>query len=183
MTFEETIIISQDEAKKIQIFLEEEPSSEEKCLGEDETISYTASFNNGFEMDIKCCGVQYQEGESNLAWTEAVLFQNGVEICCTEPSDEFIGDWNLWDDENEYIVHVIVRLDEQKCDKDLINKENNSIPYVIAENNGENALKFPIASFKQYPMPSIVISQQEDGFNEYMGKLQGNSSWEQYWQL
>lgn len=138
-------------------------SNEENCIGEDETISYTASFNNGFEMDIKCCGVQYQEGASNLAWTEAVLFQNGVEICCTEPSDEFIGDWNLWDDENEYIVHVIVRLDEQKCDEALINKENNTIPYVIGENNGEIALKLPTATFKQYPMPSVVISRQEDG--------------------
>ena len=61
-------------------------------------------------MDIKCCGVQYMEGESNLAWTEAVLFCNSDQIACTDPMDEFEGDWELEDgDGSKYLVHVTVK--------------------------------------------------------------------------
>ena len=35
-----------------------EPADEFDCLGEDETIINTVTFSNGFQMDIKCCGVQ-----------------------------------------------------------------------------------------------------------------------------
>ena len=86
----------------------QELASEEECFGEDETITETARFDNGFEMYIKCCGVQYEEDGCNLAWTEAVLFHNGGQVAFTEPSDEFEGDWELEDDDgNTYIVHVV----------------------------------------------------------------------------
>ena len=84
------------------------PEDWQDCLGEDDTISYSVNFGNGMEMDIKCCGVQYEEGRSNLAWTEAVLFKNGSEVCCTEPSDEYTGEWELEYKGNKYIVNVTV---------------------------------------------------------------------------
>lgn len=77
-------------------------------FGEDLAITKTAVFNSGYEMDIKCCGVQYEEGADNCAWTEAVLFHNGSEVCYTEPSDEFVGEWELTDGDNIYIVNVVV---------------------------------------------------------------------------
>ena len=77
-------------------------------FGEDLAISKTAVFDNGFEMDIKCCGVQYNEEEPNLAWTEAVLFRNGSEVCCSEPADEFLGEWECTNDTDTYIVNVVV---------------------------------------------------------------------------
>ena len=83
-----------------------EPADESECLSEDETISYTADFKNGMEMDIKICGVQYEEGGSNTAWTEAVLFQKGCQVACTDVCDEFAGDWQLDYNGDTYIVHV-----------------------------------------------------------------------------
>ena len=77
-------------------------------FGEDLTIVKTAVFDNGYEMDIKCCGVQYEEGEVNTAWTEAVLFHNGSEVCCSDPCDEFVGEWELSDGDNVYVVNVSV---------------------------------------------------------------------------
>ena len=77
-------------------------------FGEDICITKTAVFDNGYEMDIKCCGVQYEEGGDNGAWTEAVLFRNGSQVCCSEPSDEFVGEWELRDDNQVFTVNVVV---------------------------------------------------------------------------
>lgn len=107
MKFKKTISISNALYRETKKYLTEE-LPEDKCLSEDETVVLTAQFENGIQMDIKCCGVQYHEGESNLAWTEAVLFdKNGCECCFTEPSDSFTGEWRLEYDGDEYIVNVI----------------------------------------------------------------------------
>lgn len=107
MIFERIIKISKKEAEQINRHLTIEPTCADECLGEDIAIVHTAKFKNGIEMDIKCCGVQYEErNESNLAWTEAVLFKNGYEVCCTEPSDEYLGTWICEYNGNDYIVYV-----------------------------------------------------------------------------
>lgn len=107
MRYEQKIKIDRIEAEQINKHLHVEPTCADECLGEDIAITNTAKFENGFEMDIKCCGVQYNEDdESNTAWTEAVLFQNGNELCSTEPSDEYLGEWILEYDGNEYVVLV-----------------------------------------------------------------------------
>ena len=103
---EKTIYVSQTLLNMVNKYLTIEPTCREECLGEDNTISVTADFGNGMEMDIKCCGVQYREGESNTAWTEAVLFENGSEVCCTDPADDFEGEWELECDGDQYIVYV-----------------------------------------------------------------------------
>ena len=107
MTFEKMITISEDMSRTIRRYLQIEPENEAECLGEDETITYTAAFENGFEMDIKCCGVQYREGETNTAWSEAVLFHNGTECCCESGEDAFLGDWQIDYGGNSYVVHVV----------------------------------------------------------------------------
>ena len=104
--YEKTIRIAKSKLDKINKYLTVEPEDEYECLGEEMAIVATVNFGEGMEMDIKCCGVQYQEGESNLAWSEAVLFKNGSEVCCTEPSDEFEGEWELEYDGDKYVVHV-----------------------------------------------------------------------------
>lgn len=107
MRYERIIKIGKREAEQINKHLHVEPTCEDECLGENGAIVNTAIFDNGIEMDIKCCGVQYNEDEeSNTAWTEAVLFLNGSEICCTEPSDEYLGEWILEYDDDEYVVIV-----------------------------------------------------------------------------
>lgn len=124
MTYESVLAIPAKEAKIIQRYTDVEPTSEEECLGEDNTISYSVPFKNGYEMDIKCCGVQYEEGGTNTAWTEAVLFnKQGSEVCCSEPSDSLFGKWELEDSNgNKYIADVRIEKERNK------NKENNIKP-------------------------------------------------------
>lgn len=83
--------------EKIEDLLHHQPLTEDDCMGEDETITYTAKFKNGLEMDIKLCGVQFDEfAEDNTPWTEAVLFdKNGSELTFAEPGDEFFGCWEI----------------------------------------------------------------------------------------
>ena len=88
MRYKKELFISKEDVNRINHYLHNEPTDETECLGEDVTIVYTAVFDNGIEMDIKCCGVQYQEGESNTAWTEAVLFKDGNEVAHTEPDED-----------------------------------------------------------------------------------------------
>ena len=106
MRVEKKLILSHEEAEIINHYLHDEPKNQSECLGEDETIIHTVVFDNGIEMDIKCCGVQFEEGESNLAWTEAVLFKGGSQVCCTEVSDEYFGEWMLEYNGDEYVVKV-----------------------------------------------------------------------------
>ena len=94
MRYEQKITVDSHTADEINWVLNVEPDEESVCMEEDETVIKTATFSNGFQMDIKCCGVQYKEGESNLAWAEAVLFDDhGNELCFTEPTEDFFGTW------------------------------------------------------------------------------------------
>ncbi len=107
MRYEQTIYIEKELEEQIYKHLHIEPTCADECLGEDVAITKTAKFHNGIEMDIKCCGVQYEaESESNTAWTEAVLFKHGCELCCSEPGDEFMGKWILEYEGDEYVVWV-----------------------------------------------------------------------------
>jgi hypothetical protein len=111
----------------------------------DDTFIETANFGNGFEMDVKCCGTQ--EGP---AWTEAVLFKNGSEVCCSEPDEDFFGDWTLECDEDTFITHVIASGEDETpknterplvamatppVPHDDINPEPLSAPAVVPETN------------------------------------------------
>ena len=78
-----------------------------KCLNkviltEDDTLVWSASFGNGFEMDIKLCGANEE-----TAWTEAVLFKDGFEIGCTDCMDEILGMWEIDYDDVAYITNVV----------------------------------------------------------------------------
>ena len=108
MRFEKTIILTSREANAIRKLLTEEPKDTSECFNEDETIVYSAYFGDNILVDVKCCGVQFEEGKSNTAWTEAVLFENGSERCCTEVCDEYEGEWILEYNGNEYVVNVVV---------------------------------------------------------------------------
>lgn len=109
MKFEEIIKVNKEDFEVINRYLTVQPQTEAESQSEDDTIVYTAKFSDGKFIDIKCCGVQFDEDNDNTSWTEAVLFdQNGVEICCSDVCDYFLGKWELEDDGNKYIVHVIL---------------------------------------------------------------------------
>lgn len=106
MRIEKKIMLKPEEVKYIARLLSVEPTSQEECFGEDETITHTVMFGNGMEMDIKLCGVQYEEGGCNKPWTEAVLFKNGNQVSCTEPDEIYLGEWCLEYDGDEYVTRV-----------------------------------------------------------------------------
>ena len=100
--YERTITIDDREAACLNYWLTDNSDTSER-LNEDDTIVKTAKFEDGMEMDIKCCGTQ-----DDVAWTEAVLFyDNGEEACHTEVSDEYLGDWEIEWGGNVYRVHVV----------------------------------------------------------------------------
>ena len=100
--YERTITIDDREAECLNYWLTDNSDTSER-LNEDDTIVKTAKFEDGMEMDIKCCGTQ-----DDVAWTEAVLFyDNGQEACHTEVSDEYLGDWEIEWGGNVYRVHVV----------------------------------------------------------------------------
>lgn len=108
--FEKTVEITASMAEEIRHILEDEPAGYEDCFGSKEpAISVTAEFDDGHMVDVKCCGVDYEEGGSNTGWTEAVLFDaQGFELGFTDVEDYFVGDWELGDGDAEYVVHVVV---------------------------------------------------------------------------
>lgn len=108
MKHTKTIKIHKESALRIKAFLENEPKDESECQGEDETIAYTAVFDDGREMDIKVCGVQYDEdSDTNTSWTEAVLFDaKGSQLCCSDVCDDFFREWELEYGDDTYIVMV-----------------------------------------------------------------------------
>lgn len=110
-TYKKMIYLSQKEANFINKLLTNEPENEEECFGEDMTITHTARFSNGFDMDIKLCGVQYEEGGCNTPWTEAVLFgttdgTNYHEVSCTDVGEEYMGEWEMEYNGDKYITVV-----------------------------------------------------------------------------
>lgn len=112
MEYRETIEIDGNWLDKINTYLTIEPSCAEECLDEDDTIIYTAKFENGMEMDIKCCGVQYnpdavEDGDTNTAWSEAVLFRNGCEVANEYGEDSFEGEWAIEHDGDMFIADVV----------------------------------------------------------------------------
>lgn len=110
--FIEQIVIPKEAADEIDYLLTNKPITEDECLGEDIAIRYTKRFyKTPMSMDIKLCGVQFEEGNSNLPWTEAVLYENNeydedIQVAYTEPSDEFFGEWEIEYNGIIYVVNV-----------------------------------------------------------------------------
>lgn len=109
MNYRETIIISASKAAFINKALQSKD-----MMGEDDTLSFTAGFADGMEMDIKLCGTQDEE-----PWTEAVLFKDGQEMCCSEPGVMHDGPWTLECDGNTYTAMIVMeRPDKEKGEKE-----------------------------------------------------------------
>ena len=108
MLYKETVAITADELAWINSMLadcsvkdrEEDPCCLDCKRKDFQTWSKTTVFPDGVEMDIKLC-------PGCTPWTEAVLFWNGSECGCTDPGDEFLSDWVLDLDGNQYMVEVV----------------------------------------------------------------------------
>ena len=71
-------------------------------LGIDCVYCWTADCGNGIQVDVKVVDASEEGGGP---WTEAVMFEHGSEIACTDVGEESVrGDW-IFDDEG---IHVVV---------------------------------------------------------------------------
>lgn len=98
---EETIYVSKPYAERIKKYIRGA-----EVQGDGSSLSKTAKFSDGFEMDIRCCG-----GKDD-SWTEAILYDNtGKEVVATEPCDGFTGCWELKDEDTNtvYRAHVMTK--------------------------------------------------------------------------
>ena len=106
MVYKQTIQITKNEEKYVTKYLTVEQKNEEECLPVGCHFLRTADFGNGYEMDIKLCGVDYEEGGCNTAWAEAVLFHNGCEVACSDTDEDYMGYWELEHKGNTFITVV-----------------------------------------------------------------------------
>ncbi len=105
--FEQSATISMFDAAKINAYINGEISVQ----GEDNTFSVSVEFDDGMQMDIKCCG-----SNDGPSWTEAVLFapsyMGGCEVAMTDVDDVFV---KIWEIEYEGCIYrAIIRVDSQK---------------------------------------------------------------------
>jgi len=96
----EKVYIGKDLLRTINGYLNAKP--EDEFQPEANMTSVTARFPNGIEMDVECC-----RGQDEPSWTEAVLFENGCEVGCTEPGEKFEGEWELEYKGIRYIAKVL----------------------------------------------------------------------------
>ena len=97
-----TIRIPKTEAKELQTLL----SGNKPCDKSGDTIqTFTGSFENGYEVDIKVCNCSDKFG---APWVDAVLFDNnGSEILCLDVRDTLLGEYVFNDGIEMYVVNVI----------------------------------------------------------------------------
>lgn len=72
------------------------------------SLSETATFPDGFSLDIRCCGTE------DDSFAEAILYDcEGKEVALTEPCDAFTGCWELEDETTgtTYRAHVMTESD------------------------------------------------------------------------
>lgn len=104
----QTITLSKKEMDRINHLLSLTGSEIYQKYGHkrDETITHTAKFPDGIEIDIKLVIC-----EDDTPYTEGVLFQNGREQAGTEPRYAYDGEWTFHCNGMKYTV--IVKAEEE----------------------------------------------------------------------
>lgn len=121
MRYEETVYLKESFLEMIRKYLTVEPTDPADGLGENEIIRVKVPFQNGYEMDVMCCGVEYEEGESRIAYADAVLFgRDDVEVRRAGfNASSFEGVWELDDwDGNTYVAHIKSETEMEVMDHD-----------------------------------------------------------------
>lgn len=100
---EKTVYISEKHARTIEKYLRGK-----ELQGMGASLSETATFPDGFSLDIRCCGTK------DDSFAEAILYDcEGKEVALTEPCDAFTGCWELEDETTgtTYRAHVMTESD------------------------------------------------------------------------
>jgi hypothetical protein len=103
MQYKKTLTVKNDEAEQLEHFCHEAPGS----CGRDEPIfDEEVVFDNGKRMAIQV--IASTEPDKEPCWTQGVVFDSmGNEMGCTDVGDSFLGEYSVFDGEDEYVVDVV----------------------------------------------------------------------------
>jgi hypothetical protein len=111
MNYEQTIEIPMDFLCDIEAHLK----ASQGWNDSDELLwVWTANFPDHMEIDIKVVD-SYNANEwigYCGPWCEAVLFEYGCEVACSEASETLAGEWTLTHQNNQYTVVVMGKEEE-----------------------------------------------------------------------
>lgn len=105
MKFTKTITVSVSDQKTIQEYLDmDSVDLEEEGIDKESVYLQTnVMFDNGYEADIKVCTTE------DDFFVDAILFDaNGNQMRVLDPEYELLGEYIFDDDEDEYIVNVVI---------------------------------------------------------------------------
>lgn len=107
MRYEKSITVEKAKANYINRLLNVQPKFEKECFGENEKHSDSVTFENGYKMYVDICGVQYEDGGDNTAWSQAVLHdKDGFQLAYTEPSVDYLGEWEITFNGDVYVMNI-----------------------------------------------------------------------------
>lgn len=121
MIYKETLKIGKSETDKINKALKwKKGCPDEERMEQDDIISHTVEFKNGYQADFKVVGTDFEELSEedeamfpyhNAAWTEMALFtRDGAEVAASEIDEEYFGVWEF--EYNDDIYEVTIEVDE-----------------------------------------------------------------------
>ena len=107
MKYETFMTVTQEQADMYNRFIgiTGQEAYDKYGLKGDECISETFFFEDGTEAEIK---IVIPINEDSYTWTEGILYdRTGKFISCTEPCEDFLGEWCLNDhNNNNYTVNI-----------------------------------------------------------------------------
>lgn len=160
-----TIKIQKRILERIEKDLKQEINFEELADRYDsyEYQSWTAELGDGKEVDVKLCCGNLKDIESNPLWTEAVLYDHGCEVSCSDVEKELSGEWILESDGVQYIVEVIP---DEEIEEKLVVAENEdgTIADLIKVKNYDAAFQSVFSGYVGKWLDT------QDEFNSYMKK-------------
>lgn len=89
---------------------------EGKKVKDDEVLeTYTFDFGGGIAVDVKLCN-------GNGPWAEAVLFKDGIEVLVSEPTDQWLYEWEFeMKDGDTYVVGFKVTISRSEAEDMILN--------------------------------------------------------------
>lgn len=100
------IYIPIKDAEEIDYMLTHEPKSKAECVPEGEVLGYIINLASPYCMVIRICGVEYEPDGHNLPWGEAILYEDGIEVACTDAISKFFGEWKITYKGEEFVVCI-----------------------------------------------------------------------------
>lgn len=156
MKMNQTVFVTEEDFARINRFLH---ATKDTGVQGDSNITYTVKFPDGIEADLSCCG-----SIDGPSWAEVVLFNHGCEVACSQPSDNFLGPWEIDFNGNTYAIAVCVKETPMVPDQ-----KKNDISVTIRALDGRQ-MTLPLgqlmklAGFSKNAVPCMVqFSTQKDG--------------------